>query len=202
MKVLCYGDSNTYGYDAATGGRFGKDSRWPAVLSELTGFQVENEGLNGRVVPFGARGLLGFRELLERHADCGAMAVMLGTNDVFRLYAKDADGIAERLYILLSAEETGSCASGRRRVIIMSPPPLKIRPENESEAAMNEGYLRIAAGFSESYKKLAARLGFEFFDTMALNPEIAFDGVHLTPAGHRAVASALAEHIKQGGHSK
>ena len=48
--VLCYGDSNTHGFDQATGGRYPGDVRWPGVLAALLGPSVEviSEGLNGR----------------------------------------------------------------------------------------------------------------------------------------------------------
>lgn len=36
-RVLCYGDSNTYGYDPARDGRYGEDERYPRVLQHLLG---------------------------------------------------------------------------------------------------------------------------------------------------------------------
>ena len=48
--ILCYGDSNTWGYDPASKGRLGIDARWTGVLArELgTAYRVLEEGLNGR----------------------------------------------------------------------------------------------------------------------------------------------------------
>jgi lysophospholipase L1-like esterase len=48
--VLCYGDSNTWGFRPDTKERFDEDTRWPGVLrNELGGgFRVVEEGLNGR----------------------------------------------------------------------------------------------------------------------------------------------------------
>ena len=48
--ILCYGDSNTWGYNAETQGRFPPESRWPNVLArELgDGYTIIPEGLNGR----------------------------------------------------------------------------------------------------------------------------------------------------------
>ena len=34
-RVLCFGDSNTYGYDPARDGRYGDDERYPMVLQDL-----------------------------------------------------------------------------------------------------------------------------------------------------------------------
>ena len=40
MRVLCFGDSNTWGYIPGTGGRYASDVRWTGVLKQLTGFEV------------------------------------------------------------------------------------------------------------------------------------------------------------------
>ena len=36
-KVLCFGDSNTYGYSPVDGQRYGDDINWPGVLGRLLG---------------------------------------------------------------------------------------------------------------------------------------------------------------------
>ena len=53
MKVLCFGDSNTYGYDPRSyfGGRYAADSRWVDLLARKTGWKVENLGEPGREIP-------------------------------------------------------------------------------------------------------------------------------------------------------
>ena len=49
-RILCYGDSNPYGYDpsAYLGGRYPEDVRWTGLLKRA-GWVVVNEGQNGRV---------------------------------------------------------------------------------------------------------------------------------------------------------
>lgn len=55
MKVVCIGDSNTYGYDPRSywGDRYPKDSRWVDLLATQTGWEVYNQGENGRTIPAG-----------------------------------------------------------------------------------------------------------------------------------------------------
>ncbi|TIX38357.1 MAG: arylesterase, partial [Mesorhizobium sp.] len=52
--VLCYGDSLTWGYDAASLDRHPLKDRWPSVLQATLGgdIQVIAEGLNGRTTAF------------------------------------------------------------------------------------------------------------------------------------------------------
>ncbi len=51
-RIVCYGDSNTYGYDPRSylGGRYPETVRWTALLS-ADGWTVINEGENGRSIP-------------------------------------------------------------------------------------------------------------------------------------------------------
>ena len=52
--VLCYGDSNTWGYEASTEERLGRWDRWPGVLQRALGDDVHviEEGQNGRTTVF------------------------------------------------------------------------------------------------------------------------------------------------------
>ena len=58
MNVICFGDSNTYGYDPRGyfGGRYDADSRWVDILATETGWAICNMG-QGRVKDFSHFGL-------------------------------------------------------------------------------------------------------------------------------------------------
>ena len=47
-KILCYGDSNTYGFIPTNCARYSKDERWSGILSNLLApdFEILEEGLN------------------------------------------------------------------------------------------------------------------------------------------------------------
>ena len=79
--MLCYGDSNTYGYDprGAFGGRYPAESRWVDILAEKTGWLIQNEGQNGRGVPSRPSQ---YEMLMQYPVDL--IAVMLGTNDLLQ----------------------------------------------------------------------------------------------------------------------
>ena len=48
--ILCYGDSNTYGFNPSNGQRFDQNSRWSGILKRNLSekFKVIEEGLNNR----------------------------------------------------------------------------------------------------------------------------------------------------------
>ena len=56
MTVICFGDSNTYGYDPRGyfGGRYDADCRWVDILATETGWTISNIGQNGREIPSAA----------------------------------------------------------------------------------------------------------------------------------------------------
>lgn len=187
-KILCYGDSNTYGFDPRDGGRYPEASRWPDILSTLTGVETVNEGLNGRTIPFAPRGFDLLRQMLARHRDCDTLFIMLGTNDIFHIWEPNAQKVTARMRGLLeNVPELQTFVGGRRTLILLAPPPLLLPPIPE-----NEAYLETARNLSENYQMLAKDLGVPFFDVAALNPAMAYDGVHLSEQGHRQLAWALA----------
>ncbi|MFR1478709.1 MAG: GDSL-type esterase/lipase family protein, partial [Hydrogeniiclostridium mannosilyticum] len=93
MRVICFGDSNTYGYDPRSylGGRYDADSRWVDILAEETGWSVCNMGQNGREIPTVAPSF---------PTDTDLQIVMLGTNDL--LQGRSPEQAAERLERFLS----------------------------------------------------------------------------------------------------
>ena len=93
MNIICFGDSNTYGYDPRSylGGRYDADSRWADILVEETGWTVCNMGQNGREIPATAP---------DFPADTDLLIVMLGINDL--LQGRSPEQAAERLNRFLS----------------------------------------------------------------------------------------------------
>ena len=47
-NILCFGDSNTHGYNSKTGGRFTVEERWTKLLQRKLGddYYVIEEGLS------------------------------------------------------------------------------------------------------------------------------------------------------------
>ena len=73
MKLWCFGDSNTYGYDPCGffGGRYA--APWPELLAGKTGFQVINDGKNGRMMAGLLHDLYAYKSgSYDDHAHLGA----------------------------------------------------------------------------------------------------------------------------------
>lgn len=190
-KLLCYGDSNTWGFDPRDGERYPADGRWPDLLTTRFGIATRNEGLNGRTIPYGECGFSMARLMLTQAGDCDGAVVMLGTNDIFWIWDVTAEKIAERIRgLFANIPRFFRWDGGARRVILLSPPPI-ILPDTPENAA----YLRASAKLPEAYRRAAKELGTGFFDVSSVCPEMAFDGIHLSEEGHRQVAEALGKYL-------
>ncbi len=189
MKILCYGDSNTYGYDPRDGGdldyRYPKADRWTGILEERYGFEVVNEGENGRTIPGNRYALAALKETLRRNQDADAVTVMLGSNDLLIGYpmmtAKEIAGRMVRLFERI--EEWDLFRAPGKKILLIAPPIVRI----PGEAMVNRESDLFAVCFREAAKEVGA-------DFLALHLEasdLAFDGVHLSEAGHQKAAEQI-----------
>lgn len=182
-KIVCYGDSNTYGYDAADvfGGPLPNGERWPTILGGLLGCETVNCGMNGRTVPRYPRQIEADLRLITRNAGCDLVIVMLGTNDL--LLGFDTEETAEAMRSFLTTLMNVMPGS---RILLVSPPDAEEIPEYCGADF---------AALSELYSDAALKLGIFFADAAEWSIEMACDGVHFSPRGHRRFAECIAEQI-------
>lgn len=188
MKFLCFGDSNTYGYDPRSffGDRYEAENRWVDILADQLHCTFINSGENGREIPHKAWQIADFNRMLEAEMPVDMLIVMLGTNDL--LQGKTVSQIVNRMdYFLSQIDLDVSC------ILLLAPPVLKLGAWVDSLEMVNASVkLNIA------YKQLAEDLGIQFVDTEGWNLSLAFDGVHLTQEGHRALANGLENYFRKG----
>lgn len=175
MKIICFGDSNTFGYDPTD--RCGEhyDQRWTEILSEKTGWQVINEGVNGREVP---------DEPVYIPEDVDLFLVMLGTNDLLQLDSPEA--AAARMEVFLSG-------GAPEKLVVIAPPPM-VPGEWVQDEELIADSLRLAV----LYKALCCRLGVRFLNAGAWNVPLAYDGVHFTREGQGVFAEGLFKALMKG----
>lgn len=190
-KILCFGDSNTYGY-TCQGGRFGADVRWTGRLSAALGkdFQLLEEGLPGRMVSSGnplwpsADACTAMRSLLSQHEKLCAILIMLGSNDALLYPAEDIAAEMRRLLMLI-------LGSGSRQK--SAPLILLISPCQSRTAA----YAATIAKLAPLYRALAAELGIAFADAATWGISLSEDGGHYDEAGHASFALHAEEELRR-----
>lgn len=199
--VVCFGNSNTHGFNGATLDRFPADVRWPGVAAgDLAGrARVIEEGLGGRTTiwddPFGAgrNGRTYLLPCLRSHAPVSVVVIMLGTNDLKAYYRLGPPEIASGagLLVELARESLSGPAGMPPAVLLVAPVPLgtlTTLSELWGYGAGRETSLRLAP----FYRAAAAQSGAAFLDAGALVTTDPADGVHLDAAAHQTLGRAIA----------
>ena len=182
MQILCFGDSNTYGYDPRGffGDRYGAGDRWVDLLAKQTGHECINAGANGREIPRNPYVL----RLLTEHAPVDIFLVMLGTNDL--LQGASAKEAANRMETFLHP-----LLLHCKLILLTAPPPMKRGAWVPTDELVTE-----SIHLAEEYKSLAEKMNIPFVDTRHWNIEPTFDGVHFTDVGHHAFAEKLGKELR------
>lgn len=206
-RILCFGDSLTWGDDPATVGHR-LPGRWPRTLQQDLGpgWEVIEEGQCGRNIatddiPEGEKnGLKYILPCLESHSPLDLVIVMLGTNDCKRKFGYSAQDIAwemERfLRKVLTHRQYGSPV--QYDILLMAPPPM-------NEGLMNgwlgdvfeyEAGLRKSRELAKWYGQLAERYSVRFLDAGQHCQSSPLDGIHLGGENQRKLGLAVAEYVR------
>lgn len=179
MKILCIGDSNTYGYDPRSylGSRYPAEVRWTDRLGK---HDVINCGVNGMTIPREHSRYAG----LIRINDPDLVIVMLGTNDLFR--SPGAGQIANQMGRFID-----SISGAAKQILLISPPILQY-----GEWVMDDDLVEESQDLGGLYRRLADRKGCLFADSAEWDIEMTYDGVHFSPEGHAVFAQKLEEVLK------
>ena len=181
MRILCFGDSNTYGYDPRDyfGGRYGAENRWVDLLAKRTGWECINDGVNGREIP--QRRFVS--QLFSDHAPADIFLLMLGTNDLLQgASAKETANRMENFLKLLLPHH--------KNILLVAPPPLKRGAWVPADTLVAESFY-----LAQAYMLVAEKWNISFVDTRQWNIALTFDGVHFTEQGHHTFANRLIEYL-------
>ena len=202
--ILCFGDSNTWGYSPQDGSRFPPNVRWTGTLQKTLGadYNIIEEGLNGRTTfineegedarPFRS-GSDVFSMMLESHRPLDLVTIMLGTNDLkleFNLSVEEiAQGVKELCEIVLSSEYL---IDNPPKLLLISPIHIgsTIQPDQEEffEQAREKSYQ-----FAEHYQRVAEELGIHFLDAAKIVSPSEGEGVHWDADQHIKFGKVLAQ---------
>lgn len=201
IKILCYGDSNTWGYIPGTDHqRFSKDERWPGILQRVLGdkYEIIEEGLSGRTLisidkrkdKEGRSGAEYLLPCIDTHDPIDLVVIMLGTNELKTDYyrnPKEIGEIFEREFVKKILARKSVCRKVPPKLLVIAPP--LIEKENPKYIGGKEKSEKL----NDIYKDIAERNGCEFMGNE--DWEVGEDGIHLSRDGHRILASKLSMKI-------
>lgn len=204
--ILCYGDSNTYGYNPLNGQRYPSDIRWTGRLQALLGkeYTIIEEGCNGRTTVFDdseegwKNGLSYLRPCLNSHKPVDIVILMLGSNDLKETFQASMAEIAAGAETLVQViqEFTLEKQGYQAEVILVSPPEIGANIHRSPfYGAFQAAALFKSKEFSRYYKQVAERCGCVFFDAAEWIQSSEADALHWTPGAHAMLAGKLKDVI-------
>lgn len=178
MRLLCCGDSNTYGFDPRSylGGRYPAGARWVDILAGSLGCECLNLGENGLCIPR--------RDAPPLSGPGERLIIMLGGNDL--LNGASAAECGRRMESFLSRR---ALAPGE--ALVVAPPPFTLGACVPDTALVHESLL-----LAREYRAVCARLAQGFADAAPWGVGLCFDGVHFSEEGHRAFAIGIEKAVK------
>lgn len=194
-KILCFGDSNTYGYIPNNGARYDKNTRWTGILSLLSHgkFKIIEGGCNNRTAfaanPAG-KIFTGYEILPELLTDdFDAVVLAIGINDtqfLFDTVIEDFTTGIENLINIVQAK----CPQAK--IILVAPSILTddvIRGNFSYQ--FDKTSIEKSIQLPQIYKKIAENKKIEFFDLNSIVKVSPLDGLHYEPEQHKKIAQAM-----------
>ena len=211
--ILCFGDSNTWGFDPAsmTGSpysiRFPHDVRWTGVLARELGsdYRIIEEGQNGRTTVH-EDPIMGHRNgskylpaCLESHKPLDLVVLMLGTNDLkcfLNLTPAEIAGGASVLVKMILQSESGPKARAPK-VLFLCPPATGDMSHIPDLAEKFSNADTRSRRFPAAYENIASLHGVAYLNTQELISPSPQDGLHLEATEHEKLGKAVAEAVRK-----
>ncbi len=193
-KILCFGDSNTYGFNPENGSRFDEKTRWTGLIkSELKNkFEVIEAGVNNRCAfsknPEGENliGLIAIEKYLVKKPDIVILAI--GINDLQKIYNNDKNAIYEGIKALIQKIKSVNNPD----IVLLIPSFIK---ENILKSFFNclfdETSIEKSKFLPEIYEKLADEFKIFSLDLNKITETSEFDGLHYSKEGHKKIADSI-----------
>lgn len=204
-RIVCFGDSNTWGLDVENETRFRESIRWTGRLAELLGddYSVIEEGLSGRTSVMDDplnEGLNGFDYIypcLKSHAPLKLVIIMLGTNDTQERYHLTADNIAQGITrVALKAKNTPTGIGHQEpEVLVIAPPPIgRAYARTDVAATMGRECAEKSVAFPARLEKLLEDQRISYLNASHI-PMNEIDYMHLDETGHALLAELVFDKI-------
>ena len=209
--VLCFGDSNTWGFIPGSARRYDEHTRWTGVLADEMGseWRVHEDGLNGRMSMFDSpfkgdvntNGKDIFATVLDSQKPLDVLVICLGTNDLkYHPAWHAAQGVGR---LVSYAQHVDQLNPWGEHVFRNGPKILVISPIAVGEDLAYRDVQDDLAGKHEESRKfpkvfgdLCRVMGVEMLDAQQIAEPSMIDCVHMEPEGHKALGLAVAEKIR------
>ena len=204
-RIVCFGDSNTWGYNGETATRFDDDIRWTGVLSKELGtdYAVVEQGLNGRTTVFedplneGLSGLKHFLPILMSQSPIDLLIIMLGTNDTKERFSATSQNISDGVDRLINKAKVSNVWRGEPNILIIAPIIIEEKCYSSNMAGeMGALCVEKSRELPRLIMQCAKLNNCEFMDCNEYSKVNKVDYMHLDSESHTAFGKAVAEKVK------
>lgn len=197
--IICYGDSNTFGFNPQNGSRFDENTRWTSVLQKKLGaeYKVINEGMCNRTgFVNNPDGFLfstsqHFAQFMAITENIDVIILWVGTNDLMYQYNLNFETAEKGLENIIKLAKTKA-----KKVIIIPPVILN---EKILKGYFGDRFDKTSITKSKEigkiYKKLVNIYNCEFFDVNEFVKPSDIDGLHYDENSHKIIADKLVDFI-------
>ncbi len=200
-NIICYGDSNTFGYNPKNGSKYDENTRWTAVLQKNSGleYKIVNEGMPNRTgfvdnpegVLFSAQKHL--PQVLSKIKNIYLLILAIGTNDLQFQYNINSVAIEKGLENLIRAAKEKTT-----NIIVIAPIILSENILNGYFSSMfDKKSIEKSKEAAEIYKQTADKNHCIYFDINKYVVPSDFDGLHYDENSHKIIADKLYELIRK-----
>lgn len=207
INILCYGDSNTWGYIPGTFDpktflfeRFDFSKRWPGILQNRLGnaYQIIENGLGNRTTDIDdptipdRNGLLQLPVALQIASPVDLVIIMLGVNDLKAMFNRTGSDIVKGISNIIDTIRANQFVKNCDTKILIVPPPIITKEDGFGDAF--KGAAEKSKMLPELLNILAIQKGCYYF----YNQDVKFsniDGTHLDENGHLLLGVSLADYI-------
>ncbi len=205
MRILCIGDSNTWGYNPEN--RMRHERRWTKILAEMMPEEeIIEEGLCGRTLvsmEHGKRercGIDSLKMILATHKPVDMVIVMLGSNDLKRNFQCGANYIAGAVceYIKIINNPYNWEKFYVPKLLVISPVLLReeIVEKEGVYGEFDENSLIQSKHLAEAIESACNAYSVEFMDAAQYAEASLIDCLHMDAENHQKLALGIYEKIK------
>lgn len=208
IRIVCFGDSNTWGYNPRTKNRFPESVRWTGLLQQALGerYLVIEEGQNGRTIASDdpcegdKNGMLSVIPCIESQKPFDLLILMLGSNDLKKKFNYAAIDIAGEMQLMLEKilAYTKYHMEAEPKILLVSPLYVgeNIRDSWLGDCFGYEQAVETSHQLAPWYQELAKMYHCDFLDAALYAKAGATDSLHMEEDGHENLANVLTDYVR------
>lgn len=210
-RIVCFGDSNTWGYIGGRGTRYDENTRWTGLLQKMLGeeYMVIEEGQGGRTIALnsadeGEKSAYDYIcPCLESQAPFDLLIIMLGTNDLQVKFGLSAGQISQEMDRLLTKvrgfTEYLMEPPARLKILLVSPIHVGENIENcaDSEVLGGRTAVEKSRKLAPLMRAVAEKHDCYFMDASKIAEPGEADQLHMDAEGHQKMADAMFREVKK-----